>query len=325
MKIGGNQQINTTTPQTIGAVKTNQAEEIRIGDYLVQNSETNPNTVYGKNAEVTLNESQKASIMPGFTQQEIQIKTATGVEFRINLHVQKNADQEGVKKLTDKLNRVISNLPPKVLEDMKEEVRHITICPSIIVNKEAKALAMGELNQIFLSVEKMAELSEKEIEETITHEQGHLADRLEGTFAGKGSKYMKKSFTALKETTTPELGFEKDSYTLSNASELFADYYLYKCGNPSEGHRSKEVFDKLENYNNDVTTLTEEELQAKYGENTQAVKNVAEKWGAIKKELDFYLGNVQSGEYPRVNEKAVPHSIEQMLEINEKAKQKAIQ
>ena len=90
-------------------------------------------------------------------------------------------------------------------------------------------------------------------------------------------------------------------------------------------HRSKEVFDKFENYNNDVTTLTEEELQAKYGENTQAVKNVAEKWGAIKKELDFYLGNVQSGEYPRVNEKAVPHSIEQMLEINEKAKQKAIQ
>ena len=135
---------------------------------------------------------------------------------------------------------------------------------------------------------------------------------------------MKKSFDALKEVCTPEFGFEENSYTLSNTSEFFADYYLYKNGVPSYEHRAKQLFDRLETYSSDVNNLSETELIEKYGENTSKIKNVVNKWVTMKKELDFYLGNVQSGDYPRANEKAKPHTIEQMVEINERINNKKV-
>ena len=319
MKIGGNEQINTPILNTSSEVKNTPKEEVRIGDYLANNSSevTNSNSASGKSAEVELSNKIEKSIIPGFTKQNITIKTASGVEFNATLHVQANTDKEQAKILSDKITKIVSNLPPQVLEDIKEELRHITICPNIILNKDAKALAVSELNQIFLSAEVLSGASEKDIEETITHELGHLIDRREGTFEGKWSEYCKNSFDNLKKSLTPDLGFEKDVYTMSNPRECFADYYLYKCGAPSDNHRSKQLFDKLQTYYNDVSNLSSEELQAKYGENTNAVKSAAEKWSKLQKEFDFVLTGTQSGKYQRLKESVEPLSIEQMTEINE--------
>ena len=154
------------------------------------------------------------------------------------------------------------------------------------------------------------------LEETLIHEQGHLLDRREGTFAGKWSQYCKKNFNALKEVTTPDFGFEKDSYTMSSVSECFADYYLYKCGFPSDDHRGKIFFDTLEKYYNDVSALSDEELQAKYGDKTDSIKDIAQKWKALQSEFDFLLEGTQSGKYKRAEETVIPLSIEQILEYN---------
>lgn len=324
MKINNDGIVYNTTQGISNIDKTNTNQN--IGELMVQNSGSTQtqNNIIGKNAEVNLEKTPHKSTLPGFTEQKIHIKTASGIEFDVSLHTQASIDREKANQFKEKICRVISNFPPKVLEDMKAEMKHITLCPNIILNKDALALGVCEINQIFLSTDKMADLSEKEIEETLIHEQGHLADRLEGTFAGKGSKYMKKSFDALKEVCTPEFGFEENSYTLSNTSEFFADYYLYKNGEPSNKHRGKQFFDLLENYSNDVNKLTEIELLEKYGEKTLAIKDIVTKWSAIKKELDFYLKNVQSGDYPRANEKAKPHTIEQMVEINERINNKKV-
>ena len=321
MKIGGNEQINNVTLNASNEVSTNKQNEISIGDYLVQNSaETNSNSINGKTAEVVLSPNIKKSVIPGFTKQNIAVRTLEGVEFNVTLHVQANTNKEQVKELSDKLCKVISNLPPQVLSDMKEETRHITICPNIIHRKDAKAMAVGELNQIFLSAELLAGTTEKDLEETLIHEQGHLIDRREGTFAGKWSTYCQKDFDAVKELATSELGFEVDLYTLSNTRECFADYYLYKCGKPSDEHESKVIFEKLEYYSNEVASLSNEELQATYGENTDKVKDIAKKWKILRNNFDFLLTGTQSGKYPRLVETAQPLSIESMLEINEKAR-----
>ena len=323
MKIGGNEQIKNTSLNPSIEAKNNSQNDVRIGDYLVQNSEggIEAHSLKGKSAEVTLSQKVQKSLMPGFTKQNISIKTAGGVEFNITLHVQASTDKEQVQSITEKLCRVFSNLPPQVLDDMKEELRHVTICPNIVHNKDAIALAISELNQVFLSAERLSTLSDKEVEETLIHEIGHLIDRREGTFEGKWSQYCQKNFEALKSVATPELGFEKDSYTMSNTSECFADFYLYKCGAPSENHRGRQFFERLDNYLNDVSTLSKEELQVKYGDNTNSIIDVAEKWKAFYSEFNFILTGTQSGKYPRLLEVVEPLSIEQMLEINAKSLQ----
>ena len=306
-----------TTNQVTQTNQTNQSENIRIGELMVQETETNENKIYGKSAEVEINNSEKSAI-PGFVQNKIIIKTKDGKEFSVNLFVQGNTDPAQAKKLTEKLTKVIANLPPKTLDDMQQEMKHITICPNIIVNNKALALAIAPLNQIYLSASNMAELSEAEIENTLIHEQGHLADRIEGMFAGNFSRYFEKEFSELINALNQDPNINTNTHTCSRVGEFFADYYLHKNGTHTKEHRSEEIFYKLEAYKDDFQNLTETELFAVYGENVDMVKNIAKKWAPMSEQFDQYFRRLGEGDWDRINEKAAPMSVEQIIERNKK-------
>ncbi len=305
-----------------------QVNQKSIGDYLANSSVTeNTDDISissnGKNAEVTLKDSDSKFQVPGFTAQKIDISVPGKENITINLFTANNIKKEDIVKIKQKLVDTISNLPPEVLEDLNQECKHILITNNIIYNKDALALAIGPLNQIFLSASQMKDLSEERFAETLVHENGHLVDQTNCSITGKATKWYKKEFEDFKNSITKDLGFDVETHSLDSVSELFADYYLNTVYEVSEEHRANKLFTLLEQYQNDVNTLSREDLETKYGDKTDNIIELVEKWNKIDNGFAYVLGNINSGEIERANISAEPLNFEQIEEHNNKAENKA--
>ena len=326
MRVENNEVHWNSNTDGIKTVKPQNNTNIEIGKLLTSNTvkTTNDKTVKGTSATVVAQQ-QAESEMIGFNTQKLNITTAEGVTFTLDLHISKICFKDNTE-LTERLSKVLSNLPPKVLMDIKEECKHIVIPENIIYNKEAKGLALGPLNQIFLSADKLKELSNQEISETLVHELGHLVDYHSSSFGmSHGTKSYQREFSALKELISKDLGFDTEAHSFSGVKELFADYYLYNNFNVSDKHRSKQIFDLLTTYKNDVSTLSEEELKEKYDNKTNDVIELSNKWKALERQFKYYLGNVEDPEIvDRMNEDAKPMTFEQLDEKIEQQKNSLI-
>lgn len=227
---------------------------------------------------------------------------------------------EKIDKITTKLAKVIAELPPQYLDDLSQECKHIMLTNDIIYNKDAVALAIGPLNQIFLSASKIETLSEKEYAEVLIHETGHLIDQTNCSMTGKATKWYKMEFEDLKKSISDDLGFDTEIHSLDSVSEFFADYYLNTVYDVSEKHRSNKLFKLLNGYQTDVNNLSTEELEKKYGDKKQRVIELSKKWQSVKKDFDYFLNNIHSGSIERADEEAKPMNFEQINEHNANAK-----
>lgn len=320
MRIENNEILKTlySSAESVKTVDNN----IQIFETKDQNQSVLFKSAQGISADVELSSVEKSAI-PAFNKQRLQIKTTQGQVFNINVFIQSSADIEKVDKLSKTLTKTLSNLPLNILEDMQKECKHIFILKNIPHNIEAKALAIGPLNQIFLSSDKVVDLSEEELSDTLTHETGHLIDQTNCHFTGKASNMNKRSFATLKELLTPDLGFDQKSHSLANVSEFFADYYLKKSGFPSKNHRCISLFNKLDEYKNDFKLLDEEALNSKYGKHSEKIRLIAKKWAKLENDFIYFLTNINSGEVERMDENAKPMSLEQIDERNQRIKKKA--
>ena len=322
MKIG-NSEILTTLVTATEKSRDSKNSEIKLFESNGENLGTVSNTAQGVSADVTINKNIEESSILGFSKQKIQINTLQGQSFEINLFIQGTADAEKIKILSEKIAKVMSNLPEKALVDMQKECRHIFILKNIPHNSQAKGLAIGPLNQIFLSSDLTFELSKEELSDTLIHETGHLIDQTNCKFTGKASNINKRAFTALKELLTSDLGFDPESHSLASISEFFADYYLNKIGSPSKNHRCVALFNKLDEYKKAFETLEEEAFNNKYGEQSEKIKLIAKKWEKLEGDFIYFLTNIDNGEVERIDENAQPMSLEQIEERNQQIKKES--
>ena len=318
MRIDSNEILKTTVAKAENTNTTNNTD-IQLFESKEQQQSVLSKTTQGTNADVELGKIENSAI-PGFSKQCLQIKTTQGEVFNINVFIQSSADIEKVDKLSKTLTKTLSNLPLNILEDMQKECKHIFILKNIPHNIEAKALAIGPLNQIFISSDRMSEEPEEELANTITHELGHLVDRTNTSGNEQCSKLHVKAFNNVKNTLINDLGFNPESHSLAKPSEMFADYYLYQRGNPRNNHRCIELFDTLLAYKADVETLTSEELNSIYGEKTEKIKFVVSEWKKLEKNYDAFLEFLDKGTLSRIKEDAQPMSLEQIEEINNQNK-----
>lgn len=312
MRINNNEIANLATfSEKVG---TTNNKEIKVFETNIEEKNV-LNTTIGTSAEVNVSNAKAAKI-PGFTEQKLQIKNLEGQAFEINLFIQGSADPEKVKQLSEKLTKTLSNLPTNTLEDLQKECKHIFILKNIPHNTQAKALAIGPLNQIFISSDRMAEEPEEELANTITHELGHLVDRTNMKGNEQCSKLHVDAFKNVKNTLINDLGFDSEFHSLDKPSELFADYYLYKSGNSSENHRCRKIFDTLRAYKTDVENLTPKEFNTKYGEKSEKINFLISEWSKLESNYDAFLKYLDKGTIPRMNEEAQPLSLEQIQKIN---------
>lgn len=316
MKIGNN-EIFKTTEATPANINSTNSREIMLFKTEEQNQVVKNNTTQGLNADVETGNT-KTSAIPGFAKQQLQIRTLQGQTFNINLFIQGSANPEKVKQLSEKLTKTLSNLPANILEDMQKECKHIFILKNIPHNVKAKALAIASLNQIFISSDRMAEESEESLADTITHELGHLVDSTKTTSNEQCSKLHVEAFNNIKNTLINDLGFDPESHSLAKPSEMFADYYLYTQGNPSENHRCRALFDTIFNYKADIENLTSEEFSAKYGEKSEKIRFVISEWGRLERNYEAFLQYLDKGRMARMDENAQPMSLEQIQEVIDK-------
>lgn len=315
MRVENNQINPTQHSNSVTTSTTTQKQNFKIGKLLVSGaSKTANKSISGKNANINI-EQQTNSVMIGFNSQKLNITTADGENFTIDLHISNSCINDNAE-LTERLSKVLSNLPPNVLKDIKEECKHIVIPQNIIYNKEAKGLAIGPLNQIFLSADKLKEMTNQEISETFVHEIGHLIDEHSSSFTkGKATNSYTRKFNTLKEFMTEDLGFDRNAHTFKGTNEFFADYYLYNNLEVSNKHRSKAIFDLLTTYRNDVETLSYEELSAKYPDKADNIIELNKNWKSLEKDFKYYFENLEDPEIVyRMNENAHPMSFEQLDE-----------
>ena len=320
-----NTNINSTQKSNNIANTSSQSQNIEIGKLLASNSvktQSSNKTINGSNASITI-ERQENSSIPGFNTQKLTIKPSDGLSFTIDLHIDNSCNAEN-QNLTEKISKIISNLPSNVLEDLKEECKHIAIPKNIVYNKEAKGLAIGPLNQIFLSADRMKDMTNAEVSDTLIHELGHLIDYHKSSFGiGEATNSYKREFNKLKTNITKDLGFDTEAHTFKGVNELFADYYLYQSSKVSDNHRSKAIFDLLNSYKNDVETLSSEELQSKYGEKTSSIIELTNNWKTMERQFKYYLGNVNDPEIvDRMDETKTPMNLEQLNQQIEKQNKK---
>lgn len=297
----------------------NTKNEKSIGDRLRETTQTAV-TIKGEGADVSVDEKFSPSTVPGFMSKKVTIHIPGSEAFSVNMHVAKNVNPEQVEKITEKLTRTISNLPQDFLEDFGKECTNLLIVPDIPMEKRAVAHTIGKLNQIFISASHFDKMSDTEYAEVLVHETGHLIDQSNDGMVGKASKWWNKEFKNLKSVITEDLGFDTKTHSLDNTGELFADYYLNKKMQTSENHRSNKLFDLLKQYNDDVNTLSAEELQDKYGENTDKIIDVAKNWNELKNCFEYYLGNLESGTCERMQPDVEPMSHEQIKEHDQQVR-----
>ncbi len=298
-------------------VQNTKNSEKSIGEYLNESTAAD-NVVQGKGAAVSADERYSSSNIPGFMMKKVSVTLKNNTSFSFNLHIAKNVDAEKLDQITELLTRVVSNLPEACLKDFSEECTNILITETIPNNKRASALAIGPLNQIFLSAHYLSMMSDSKCAETLVHEIGHLVDQTNCSFTRRATKYYKKDFEKLKQNLTEELRFDTQSHTLSSIGEFFADYYLTKRLKVSDDNRSKIVFEKLNQYSEDVKNLSDIELRDKYGDNTEQIINISDVWQDMKNDFEFFLKNIDSGVVERMDENANPMSFEQIQERNKR-------
>jgi len=300
MHVGKSENIsfnNSNNPSCINA-KCNEQEPIfDFSDSKVVESDDSV-SVTGTSATVNLDTGNSKSIVPGFEQRKLVIKTQKGNSFTINLHVSQDMAPEMLQEMLPKLVKSFANMPEDVLNNYSVECKHILLADEIPYNKDAKALAIGPLNQIFISAEKFSMMREEDCMSTLVHELGHLIDYSQNPFImGKATDCNKKEFSNLALAVSKDSGYDYDMYMLSSGSELFADYYAYRSGVlvDSNTRNSKSQIDRFEAILSDSQNLNEEALSEKYQCDVQVVKDIANAWGKIKHTMDYYLSNVESG------------------------------
>lgn len=318
MRVDNSQPVSKT--DTFHNNSTVSSDTTSIGKALTQKPEVLnvPDFYFGQNVDAMMGASDDAPAVPGFEAHEVQFILDDGQEFSVNLYVSEDLIPEQADKMAQKFMRVMCNLSPEFLDEFKNECKHVLLVPENEINSEAWAQAVGQTNQMFISVSKMLNLSDQKFAETLIHETGHLVDQTNG-FTGKASKAWNSEFNQLKGLITADLGFDAETKTLTSASEMFADYYLNNQCEVSEEHRSKLLFKLLNQYSNDVEKLSPEELQAKYGEKTDSIISLTKAWGKLKYGFDYFLGNVSAGDVvERMNESAKPLNFKQLLKLANK-------
>lgn len=290
---------------------------------IFNNSETNQDTnisINGSNATISINNNAQNPIVPGFIQYNLTITTKEKQTFNISIHIDKNANKEYLDKALTKLMKILSNMNKDTLNDLGLELKHILLTDNIIFNKQASGMAIGPLNQMFLSTEKLAKMSDEECLTTITHELGHLIDYSNAPMLrGKATQWYKSEFNNLTKSLDVNLDFKTDSHMFDNCSELFADYYAYTAGTliDTPTRKAKTQFDLLEKYTYDLENLSSEEIEAKYGEHVNSVKQVATAWKTLKGNFHYYLGNLKTGyitKEDRADVNTLPQNYEQLIE-----------
>lgn len=305
-------------------IKSNTIDLTSSNDITIfNNSETNQDTnisINGSNATISINNNAQNSIVPGFIQYNLTITTKEKQTFNISIHIDKNANKEYLDKALTKLMKILSNMNKDTLNDLGLELKHILLTDNIIFNKQASGMAIGPLNQIFLSTEKLAKMNDEECLTTITHELGHLIDYSNAPMMhGKATQWYKSEFNNLKKTIDVNLDFKTDSHMFDSCSELFADYYAYTKGAliDTPTRKAKTQFDLLEKYYTDTNNLSKEELDTKYGEKSDSVRQVASAWKTLKGNFHYYLGNLKTGyitKEERADVNTLPQNYEQLIE-----------
>lgn len=265
--------------------------------------------------------------LPGMKTKLITINTSSGVNCNIKLYTAQNIDDQTVKNIETKLTNALKNMPENVLDDFAKECRTLVLLDEISIEKRAYALAMGPLDQIFLSASKMENLSDEGFETTIVHELGHLIDNYyqimhgaQGIQSTVASIIYQRDFDKLKKMMSEELGFDTSSHTLDNVKEFYADAYLDSNYDLPQSHRAKNIFDLLKKYDNDVKNLTLEELEEKYEQNTEKIKELVNQYDKLKSGFNYYRGNIDADDqYLRID-KHEPMTLEQIIESNLKNK-----
>ena len=322
MKIN-NIEINTLKPLANNNTiqKNADEEQNKIFDIPDEDFEIKP-LAEGTYATVMVDNKADKSIIPGFVKQNLQIKTKNGKIFNISLHIEGKINNETLQKSIFTLMTALSNIPENVLEDIAIECKHIVLSENIVFNKQASAMAIAPLNQMFISAEKLAEMNEDECKTTVVHELGHLVDHSKG---GNATKYYTDEFSGLKNLLTENLGFKPDSHMFDNCREFFADYYTYKAGLivDTPTRKAKTQFDLLEQYAYDVKNMNETELKAKYQDRALEIKNLVTAWEILKTDFDYYLGELTNNnikESDRADTSREPMNYEQLIEHNNNLK-----
>lgn len=280
-------------------------------------SSTGKDVSVGNSATVKLNDEVESSILPNYVQQKVSIQLKNGDKFDIPIHISSNIDAETNQKALKNLTKTLSNIPKNVLKDLNVECKNIILSPNILFNKAATAQAFPALNQMLVSANNLAQMSEGESATTIVHELGHLVD--DSKEIGKATKFYGKEFDTLKKLATSELGFKEDSHMYDKCSEFFADYYAFNAGVlvDTPTRKAKTQFDLFENYLKDFENLSEKDFNAKYKDKGNDIKQVASAWKDLKHNFDYYLRNVNDGSLSnedRADSRREPMSPEQIAE-----------
>jgi len=189
----------------------------------------------------------------------------TELEIRINnVNLSSMNDEKDYMLLMTSLTSALSQLKPNVLEDLANNVNHISF------GKVAHQNAAGMATNNEGTIDNYEEAIILDIQESLvcnvtllTHEIGHTVDNnITGHVTEKHKKQLDNFIKNIISSDAPIN--TKYAYALTDPQELFAEYYAYKAGGAQQ-KASDELFKFLE------TSLNNGD---KYG------------WSAIKETLD---------------------------------------